>query len=233
MAGAESLNTLIADGEAETVFFLTWGRREGDSTNASLYPDFETMQERLTDGYLAYQEATSSKKRPTWIAPVGPAFARVHADILEAGEDPLDPESLFWGLYNPDASHPSPTGTYLAACVFYATLTGSSPVGLDGPGAMESEIALELQEAAATTVFEDTDWLSYPWQGDEKPGDTGLPGDTDGGGSDSEPSGSDTSLDTEPEDTASPGCGCSTGLGAVGGLGLVFFGILASGIRRR
>ena len=33
-------------------------------------------------------------------------------------------------LYDPDQSHPSPTGTYLSACVFFGVLTGKSPVGL-------------------------------------------------------------------------------------------------------
>ena len=35
-------------------------------------------------------------------------------------------------LYQPDKSHPAPGGSYLAACVFYATITGKSPVGLPG-----------------------------------------------------------------------------------------------------
>ena len=33
-------------------------------------------------------------------------------------------------LHRSDKSHPNPTGTYLAACVFYATLLDKSPVGL-------------------------------------------------------------------------------------------------------
>ncbi len=33
-------------------------------------------------------------------------------------------------LYFSDGSHPSPIGSYVAACVFYATLYGKSPVGL-------------------------------------------------------------------------------------------------------
>lgn len=40
---------------------------------------------------------------------------------------------LDWGteLYHQDGSHPSAAGTYLAACVFYATLTGMNPEGFD------------------------------------------------------------------------------------------------------
>ena len=33
-------------------------------------------------------------------------------------------------LYDPDGSHSSTTGTYLTACVFFAVLTGESPIGL-------------------------------------------------------------------------------------------------------
>jgi hypothetical protein len=35
-------------------------------------------------------------------------------------------------LHRPDKSHPNPTGTYLAACVFHATLLDANPVGLPG-----------------------------------------------------------------------------------------------------
>ena len=33
-------------------------------------------------------------------------------------------------LHFRDGSHPNPTGSYLAACVFYATLFGQTPEGL-------------------------------------------------------------------------------------------------------
>ena len=33
-------------------------------------------------------------------------------------------------LHRSDKSHPNPTGTYLAACVFYATLLDANPAGL-------------------------------------------------------------------------------------------------------
>lgn len=49
------------------------------------------------------------------VAPVGEAFAT----------SKLRPQ-----LYNPDKSHPSPLGTYLAACVFFATLHDQSPEAL-------------------------------------------------------------------------------------------------------
>ena len=237
LAGAETLDSQVEAAEAETMFFLTWGRREGDSTNASLYPDFSTMQALLNQGYLAYQEATSTGDRPTWIAPVGPAFARVHDDILAEGGDPLSPDSLFWGLYTNDGSHPSPLGTYLAACVFYSTLTGESPVGLNAPADIEEALAVTLQEAAAMAVFEDTDWLSYPWQEATGPSDTGQ---LDSGGTDSaDPdtanetggeSGSTDDPEQETETATSDPCGCTA---ASSGSGLFLLGMLGAWRRRR
>jgi hypothetical protein len=49
-------------------------------------------------------------------------------------------------LYQADGYHPRPEGTYLGACVFYAKLTGRSPVGLPSHA---SSIALDASLAAA------------------------------------------------------------------------------------
>ena len=53
------------------------------------------------------------------VAPVGKAFQTVGDRVdLHADEGDAKPH------------HPSPAGTYLAACVFYKVVTGDSPVGL-------------------------------------------------------------------------------------------------------
>ena len=53
------------------------------------------------------------------------------------------------GLYGEDGLHPSPTGTYLAALVVYARLSGHPPSGLPAPPEMSQERAALLQAAAA------------------------------------------------------------------------------------
>ena len=70
--------------------------------------------------------ATSTDERPTWVAPVGLAYSHIYQGILTEGVT-LDGDSLFRLLYAADGSHPL-VGTYLAACVFYSTLSGESPV---------------------------------------------------------------------------------------------------------
>jgi PKD repeat protein len=144
---------------------MTWGRRAGDHMNPTLYPNFTVMQDRLEDGYLAYAENLTTRDRPVYVAPVGLAFRRVHDDIAEAGGNPLDQGSLFSSLYSSDGSHPSLRGSYLAACVLHATLTGNSPVGLDLQVNIPSSIRDQLERAANATVFVDADGYERPVHG--------------------------------------------------------------------
>ena len=56
-------------------------------------------------------------------------------------------------LHEKDKNHPSKTGTYFTACVFYATIFGKSPEGLPGNiGGLTNEQARELQAIAWKTV---------------------------------------------------------------------------------
>ena len=54
-------------------------------------------------------------------------------------------------IYSTDY-HPSLAGAYLAACVFYASITGKTPVGLpDPPPELAEDLVDELQERAWDT----------------------------------------------------------------------------------
>jgi hypothetical protein len=56
-------------------------------------------------------------------------------------------------LHETDKKHPNRTGTYLAACVFYATIYGKSPEGLPGSiGKLTDEEACPLQAIAWKAV---------------------------------------------------------------------------------
>lgn len=102
---AKALASVIRKANAIPVFFLTWGRKEGDKKNAKHYPDdtYAAMQSRLRQGYdKAAQEAGGA-----YVVPVG----EVWASVRSAGKDA--------GLYAKDGSHPAAAGNYLGACVFY------------------------------------------------------------------------------------------------------------------
>jgi hypothetical protein len=74
------------------------------------------------------------------LAPVGPAWEKSLRQRPELG------------LWGGDNQHASPAGTYLMACVLYATLYQQSPVGLRFTADLPEETALFLQEIAEETT---------------------------------------------------------------------------------
>ena len=224
LEAAVALDEIAEAHGAATVFFLTWGREHGDDTNPDIYPDFPTMEARLEAGYAAYRDAASTSERPTWIAPVGPAFAWVYEDAILSGDDPTGADSRFGQLFSEDGSHPSPLGSYLAACVFYATLTGDSPEGLSPSAALSAEDAGWAQLIAATVVFDEDLGYTYPWTGagsvDTGSVDTGSvdKGSVDTGTPDTGTP--DTGAPSDPEKSSSGGCfGRASALMLLAGLG--------------
>lgn len=164
MNGAVGLSGAIEDEGSESVLLMTWGRRNGDATNPVLYNNFTAMQDRLESGYIDYRDNMTAAGSTVWIAPVGLAFALIHDGVEAAGTNATLSGNTFYDLYNADGSHPSLAGSYLAACVLYATMTGDSPVGSNDTVSLNNTLKLELQQAAASTVFNETSHLSYPWE---------------------------------------------------------------------
>lgn len=140
---ASILNDLIKSNNActETVFYMTWGRKYGDAQNCATWPPvctFIGMQERLMTGYM-----TMAVQNESTVAPVGLTWKHSMDN---------DPDSLI-NLYSGDNSHPSLSGTYLTACVMYATMFQKSPVGANyAPGLSEND-ALFLQQMAEDVVL--------------------------------------------------------------------------------
>ena len=125
----------------ETVFYMTWGRKYGDQQNCASWPPvctFLGMQERLMTGYMTMTEQNSST-----VAPVGLSWKHTMDN---------DPDSLI-NLYAGDNSHPSLAGTYLTACVMYATMFQKSPVGAGFSAGLPVNDALFLQQMAEDVVL--------------------------------------------------------------------------------
>ena len=165
--GAVNISTEVSAEGSETVLFMTWGRRSGESGpqwhQYNINQNYTIMQDRLADGYTHYAENISAAGNTVWIAPVGLAFKTIHDAVEGSGTDPTQSGNLFYDLYDADGSHPSLKGSYLAACVLYATMTGDSPVGSNDTVAINATVKLQLQEAAADTVFNGTSHIDYPW----------------------------------------------------------------------
>ena len=135
-----ALNRSIQKAGASPVLYLTWGRAGGFSDVG--HADYASMQAAVTTAY----EKIADEMGAT-VAPVGEAWRQVlieHPGLT---------------LYQSDGSHPTRSGTYLAACVFYAALFGESPEGLEYTGGLGSGEAAILQRIAAETVLQDpTRW---------------------------------------------------------------------------
>tara|TARA_B100001027_G_scaffold216375_1_gene192538 strand:- start:543 stop:4586 length:4044 start_codon:yes stop_codon:yes gene_type:complete len=162
-SGIHIANAVESEG-SEIMLMMTWGYRSGDVTNAFIYPDYPTMQERLRQGYVDYHNNMTTPTRNVWIAPVGLGFANVYQSVLDSGAIPELPGTSFYDLYDNNGINPSLSGSYLAACIIYASMTGNFTVETNDSIALPAADKLALQQAADDTVFNQTSNISYPWE---------------------------------------------------------------------
>lgn len=109
----------IKDSGAKTALYLTWARQNAPES-----------QDKITHAYTTIGEELGAK-----VIPVGIAWE----NFLRQDKQPM--------LHDKDLSHPSFTGSYLAACVFFAALFGESPVGIACDRLSQTE-AERLQQVA-------------------------------------------------------------------------------------
>jgi hypothetical protein len=152
---APILHAEIEKQGAKTVFYLTWARehipemQEGADpatspgcalamyriSRAAKTTDFESWCEQhkagleggLNGAYFDIAEQLGAR-----VAPVGVAWKKA-----------LTANPPFF-LHLPDKSHPNSTGTYLAACVFYATLLDKNPVGLPAQIEVDDRVLISI-----------------------------------------------------------------------------------------
>lgn len=140
---AITLNNLIKNNYSctETVFFMTWGRKNGDASFCGQYPPvctYNGMQQELRNSYLSMATTNAAT-----VAPVGVAWKTMRDSFPS-----ID-------LYAGDGSHPSIYGSYLAACVFYTTIFQKTSVGTTHiPIGITANEALNIQTIASNTVLD-------------------------------------------------------------------------------
>ncbi len=130
----KKLAARIHKANATPVLFITWARRH-----------IPEMQDDVTQTYLHAAREIGAR-----VAPVGPTWQRALSSFPELS------------LHIDDHSHPNLLGSYLTACVFYATLFEESPAVLshtfrisDGVTAViDNDKAAFLQQTAWTTFEE-------------------------------------------------------------------------------
>ncbi len=115
----------IKQQRAKTILYETWALQNKPEQQAAISQAYAGLARQLN----------------ARLAPVGDAWQMALRS---------DPKLV---LHDVDRKHPSATGTYLAACVLYATLFGQSPEGLPGRiGGLSDGEAQRLQAIAWKSV---------------------------------------------------------------------------------
>lgn len=117
-------SALAKEHGARTILFMTWA-----------YADRPEMTSALAEAYTR-----AGNESGALVVPVGLAFAAARAKDSTVR------------LHEPDNRHPSPAGSYLAACVVLASVYGKSPVGNRYTAGLDARTAAFLQSVAAETV---------------------------------------------------------------------------------
>lgn len=125
---------------AKPIFFMTWGRKNGDGQNCQFYQPlctYEGMTLELRKNYLKM-----ANDNDAFAAPVGMAWRLVRSKWPNIE------------LYSSDGSHQSFKGSYLAACVFYAVIFDKDPMLIGHNANLSNNEADSLKWAAKVTVFD-------------------------------------------------------------------------------
>lgn len=133
---------------AQTVFYMTWGRKEGDAGNCPGWPPvctYEGMDSLLRLRYIQMAEANGAV-----LSPAGAVWR-----YLRSTTPGIE-------LYAADQSHPAFAGTYAAACAFYAALLRKDPTHITYTGSLSATVAQQIRAAAKTVVYDSLEfWRQY------------------------------------------------------------------------
>jgi hypothetical protein len=125
----------------ETVFYQTWGRQNGDSQNCASWPPvctYEGMDSLLRERYQMMADMNEAI-----VSPVG-AVRRYLREYYPQ-----------YNLYSADGSHPSPLGTYAAACTFTSALFRINPDLITYSNTFTTAEVLAVKEAINSILFND------------------------------------------------------------------------------
>lgn len=122
-----------------TVFFQTWGYRDGDLSNCAAFPPictYEGMDSMLNLRYTIMADSYSALR-----SPVGVVFKEIRATLPHLN------------LYEMDGSHPSEIGSYAAALTFYTILFGKSPMDVTFNYTLPPPDALSIKNVVLLNVY--------------------------------------------------------------------------------
>lgn len=147
---AQQLCDLIRNStpDAEIVFYMTWGRKNGDASNCANYPPLCTYEGM--DSLLYWRYLQMAEDNHATVSPVGRVW-----HVLRDTHPEIE-------LYSSDESHPSVAGTYAAAVTFYTILYKRSPMCISNNLTLDAAAAQAIRETVERIVFDSLDfWYQY------------------------------------------------------------------------
>ena len=125
---------------AETMFYMTWGRKNGDSSNCASWPPvctYDGMDSMLHLRYMAMAQMNNAL-----VSPVGAVWKYIRQNFPSIE------------LYQADQSHPTLSGSYAAACCFYAAIFRKSPLLITTDAGLPATDAAKIRTAANMVAFD-------------------------------------------------------------------------------
>ena len=132
-----SFAKIIQKAGSTPCLYLTWGRKAGDKKNPKAYPNYRTMQKKISAAYLK-----AAQENNALVLPVGLAYS----------ETKERDQALFESLYKKDGSHPSTNGAYLVSCIFWSSLSGKDPTSVTWTGRLTGKEANMLRQSAKVAL---------------------------------------------------------------------------------
>jgi PKD repeat protein len=124
----------------KTMFYMTWGRKNGDASNCATWPPVCTYQGM--DSLLYERYMMMAQDNDAVVSPVGAVWKYIRNNF--PGIE----------LYSADESHPSLAGSYAAACSFYSSITEKDPTQITFNGGLTSIEASSIRSAVKAIVFD-------------------------------------------------------------------------------
>lgn len=123
---------------AETIFYMTWGRENGDQSNCASWPPVCTYEGM--DDLLQLRYTNMAQQNSAILSPVAAVWRYLRTN---------NPEIQ---LYSSDESHPSLAGSYAAACAFYSVIFRKSPLVITNNYSLPNSEAEAIRFATQVVV---------------------------------------------------------------------------------
>lgn len=139
---AKALDEMINDHNpcVETIFYNTWGRKNGDQPNCADHPavcTYEGMDDLLQERYTFM-----ANENEALLSPVAQVWRKLRATYPEIE------------LYTSDESHPSLSGSYAAAVTFYTVIWRKDPTQITFNSNLNTSHANQIKQTVKEIVYD-------------------------------------------------------------------------------